>query len=169
MIKWWRLMIFYEVKMHFDQRRGDGMASLMGLNWNMWHNRAKQISKQHWNSCLPKISFIRDTQAPNQSRKENCRLWFQNFISFSFETNGFENLGKSNINYVMAWAIKCEFITVLTPICVAALAHLVWPKFVMQIRPVVWSHFHFIHIYSPGAALKSHDCRQLWPKASKIG
>ena len=131
MIKWWRLMIFYEVKMHFDQRRGDGMASLMGLNWNIWHNRAKEISKSHWNSCLPKISFIRD-----------------------FETNGFENLG--------IWVIKfkCEFKTVLTPICVAALAHLVWPKFVMQIRPVVWSHFHFIHIYSPGAALKSHDRRQ---------
>ena len=25
---------------------------------------------------------------------------------FSFETNGFENLGKSNINYVMAWALE---------------------------------------------------------------
>lgn len=55
---------------------------------------------------------------------------------------------------------KCEIKIVLTPTSVAALAHLVWPKFVMQIRPVVWSHFHFIHIYSPGAALKSHDCRQ---------
>ena len=55
---------------------------------------------------------------------------------------------------------KCEIKIVLTPTSVAALAHLVWPKFVMQIRPVVWSHFHFIHIYSPGAALKSHDRRQ---------
>ena len=139
-----------------------------GMVWLVWWDSTEicgttgqnKFQKSHWNSCLPKISLIRDTQAPNQSRKENCLFWFQNLISFSFETNGFDNLGKSNINYVMAWAFKCEFKTVLTPICVAALAQLVWPKFVMQIRPVVWSHFHFIHIYSPGAALKSHDCRQ---------
>ena len=59
MIKWWRLMIFYEVKMHFDQRSGDGMASLMGLNWNMWHNGAESIWKSYWNSCFSKVLFIR--------------------------------------------------------------------------------------------------------------
>lgn len=97
---------------------------------------------------------------PIKAEMKIALFGFKTLFPFSFETNGFDNLGKSNINYVMAWAFKCEFKTVLTPICVAALAHLVWPKFVMQIRPVVWSHFHFIHIYSPGAALKSHDCRQ---------
>ena len=55
---------------------------------------------------------------------------------------------------------NCESKMALIPRWGAALAHLVWPKFVMQIRPVVGSHFHFIHIYSPGAALKSHDRRQ---------
>ena len=67
--------------MHFDQRRGDGMASLMGLNWNMWHNRAKWISKSHWNSCLPKISFIREQ---SKKKRKDGLLWFQYFIYLFF-------------------------------------------------------------------------------------
>ena len=145
-----------------------------GMVWLVWWDSTEicgTTGQNRFQNSIEILVYLKfhssEIRRPNQNKKENGLFWVQNFIYLFFllklmVLKTWENQ-ISIICYGMGIRVikfKCEFKTVLTPICVAALAHLVWPKFVMQIRPVVWSHFHFIHIYSPGAALKSHDRRQ---------